>query len=220
MLDSISIRIIGPREFNRERHAYADAWCINTASHAKFAPETRLSPFSIGPVPLYDGTSALRMENAWQYAKVYRTHLDSRGEPCLGYYGWARAGWRNPIASRYPMGKGAKPAFLLWGGEHLGYIEARKRIYFTLYRNAVIASGGFNWLRQRLQECERLVLFDFDGYDHDALGMNLADVVLNDKRPMGHAFVLKMMLIYGANVSAEDVIAAHAAASLTTPSNP
>lgn len=41
---------------------------------------------------------------------------------------------------------------------------------------------------------EPLVLWDFDGYDHQALGISLAEVIEDPRRKMGHAFVLAMLL--------------------------
>jgi hypothetical protein len=35
-------------------------------------------------------------------------------------------------------------------------------------------------------------LRDFDGYDHDDLGMSLSAVLHEERKKMGHAFVLKV----------------------------
>lgn len=74
------------------------------------------------------------MENAWQYAKVYKQHTHN-GAPTSDYWDWARAGWSNPSAVRFPMGRGAKPEYSLWDGQRLGYIEARKKIYAPLCKS-------------------------------------------------------------------------------------
>jgi len=76
----------------------------------------------------------------------------------------------------------------------LGYIEARKRIYFRLYAKAVAKTEAFAQLRALHEERGQLVLWDFDGYDHRARNMTLKDVLNNPKRPMGHAFVLAFLL--------------------------
>jgi len=39
-----------------------------------------------------------------------------------------------------------------------------------------------------------IILADFDAYDHRALGMDYSQVLHNEKKKMGHAFVLAMML--------------------------
>lgn len=148
-----------------------------------------LSPMLLGPVPLYAGMWSRTMENAWQYSKVY--------QGCTGgaYWQWARAGWDNPRAVRYPMGKGAKPLFSLWAGDELGYIEARKRIYAPVYAQAV-RFGPLNLflaLRQLARQGD-LVILDFDAYDHRALGYSWDDVMNDPDRKMGHGFVLAMMI--------------------------
>jgi len=49
------------------------------------------------------------------------------------------------------------------------------------------------------------VLWDWDGYDHWNLGMELGDVLACSSRKMGHGFVLAAMLQYGPAVRPEDV---------------
>eukprot|EP00831_Metopus_contortus_P055022 TRINITY_DN46426_c0_g1_i1.p3 TRINITY_DN46426_c0_g1~~TRINITY_DN46426_c0_g1_i1.p3 ORF type:complete len:101 (+),score=43.33 TRINITY_DN46426_c0_g1_i1:45-347(+) len=54
------------------------------------------------------------------------------------------------------------------------------------------------WVFEKLKEKYTkgsLSLYDFDGYDEEAKGLTLSEVLLNSKRKMGHAFVLKMMLL-------------------------
>lgn len=104
------------------------------------------------------------------------------------------------------MGKGRKPLYLLWEGEKLGYVEGRLRVYWRLYRDAVKGTDAFARLKWMHDSGQRVVLFDFDGYDHDEKGVPLSDVLLDDSRPMGHAFVLKSMLLFGAEVEPDDVV--------------
>ena len=207
-----TVRVIGPRDLqhNGKPKLNAGETLVWTVSKAADDWQRELSPFHLGPVPLYDGRTARCMENAWQYAKVYAQHADASGQPLPHYWHWAEEGWAKP-AVRYPMGKGAKPLYLLWQGERLGYIEARQRVYWRLYRDAVQATAGFNTLRS-LHEQGPLCLFDFDGYDHEAMGLTLADVIRLTNRPMGHAFVLKAMLTQGHRVEAADVLEQEAAA--------
>jgi len=145
-----------------------------------------LSPMLLGPVPLYGGLWSRTMENAWQYAKVY---------PGCEYWPWAAAGWANPRGVRYPMGKGARPLYSLWAGDKLDYITARKRIYLQLYAQAVRFHqlSLLADLRQAALAGD-IVLLDFDAYDHRALGYTWDDVINDEKRKMGHGFVLAMMI--------------------------
>jgi hypothetical protein len=150
-----------------------------------------LSPMLLGPVPLYGGMWSRTMENAWQYAKVYNGYgaIDQR------YWDWARTGWCNPHGTRYPMGKGARPLFSLWAGEHLNYVTARKRIYIPLYVQAVRMHqlsllANLRWAAS----AGDIVIRDFDAYDHRKLGYSWDDVINDPDRKMGHGFVLTMML--------------------------
>lgn len=153
-----------------------------------------LSPFFLGPCDLYGGRIARNFENAWQYAKVYQCHADDTGQPTPEYWTWAEEGWANPKAVRYPMGRGAKPLYSLWNQERLGYIEARKRIYAPLYAKLVQETDSFQRLKDLVDSSELVVLRDFDGYDHEAMGLTLSEVLNLPSRKMGHAFVLKMLL--------------------------
>lgn len=162
---------------------------IDATSHGnRFRP---LSPFLLGPVPLYAGQWSKTMENAWQYAKVYPQHQFEPG----AYWAWATAGWGNPRAVRYPMGKGAKPLFSLWAGDHHGYVDARRRIYIPLYAWAVrmYQLPLLAELRGMAAQGD-VVLIDFDAYDHRALGYSWEDVISDPDRTMGHGFVLAMMI--------------------------
>lgn len=169
---------------------------VNTTSRTPVPWQRQLSPFHLGPCPLYERAGlreARFMENAWQYAKVYRGY-DHQGGPARDYWPWAREGWDHRRAVRYPMGKGAVPEFSWWDGEALGYVDARKKIYVPLYTKAVIKTAGFAELLRVYREFGELTLWDFDGYDHHKLGMSLKDVLNDPTRKMGHAFVLAMML--------------------------
>jgi hypothetical protein len=158
-----------------------------------------LSPMLLGPVMLYDGLWSRTMENAWQYAKLYPGHADNAAAdpwPTAGYWTWARAGWDSQRAERYPMGRGARPLYSLWAGEHLGYVAARRRIYIPLYAQAVrfYQARLLGTLRQQAATSVGLVIQDFDAYDRRALGYSWDDVINDPDRKMGHGFVLAMMI--------------------------
>jgi len=152
-----------------------------------------LSPFILSAPP------AIRFENLWQFSKVYKKFLmPIDGYPDASWYKWRDAGYANPRAIRYPMGKGAIPEYSLWDDEKLGYIEARKQIYAVEYASNVQWTNSYQKLQDTYAECCRtnkeLILLDYDAYDHTRLGMSLIDVINNPNRKMGHAFVLIMML--------------------------
>lgn len=178
---------------------------INTTSNSK-TWSRGLSPFLLGPVKLYGNYRSINVENAYQFCKLYPEHADDNRNPTAKYYAWAMQGWNNPVAQRYPMTKDAKPICSIWNGEKLGYIEARKRIYIPLYAKALVRSPVFNLLKQEYLKREQLVLWDFDGYRHEELGMTYADVINNPNRTLGHAFVIAMVLEGKIIVNGESVV--------------
>lgn len=183
---------------------------INTTSRAETLWETDLSPFYLGPCELYGGYRAVRMENAWQYSKVYPEFTDKDGNPTELYYEWANEGWSKSNAVRYPMGKGKKPLYSVWADptKKYPYVEARKKIYIPLYVRAVIKTKGFQNLKDLHQDicafnCNQtrtpekkgtIYLKDYDAYRHEEKGLTLTDVVNNPNKKCGHAFVLMMLL--------------------------
>lgn len=193
------ILVVGPRE---SRASYAHLPVVFTVSKAEDW-QRELSPFHLGPSPLYGGHVARCVENGWQFSKCYARDIGPAGEILPSYLPWARDGWARP-AVRYPMGKGAKPEFCLWDGQRLGYVEARKQVYWRLYRDAVRQTDGWKRLVE-MHERGPIALWDFDGFDHDRQGMPLSAVIEQTRRPMGHAFVLKAMLMYGTGIEADDI---------------
>jgi len=171
---------------------------INTTSASDDKWSRGLSPFYLGPCDLYGGYVAKRMENGWQYSKVYPEFIGKEGNILPTYSTWAIAGWNSERAERYPMGKGAKPLFSIWMGKKYNYIQARRHIYIPLYAKAVVKTEAFATLKHKYEECLNsgidLILTDFDAYDHNAIGLSYEEVINNPKKKMGHAFVLAMLL--------------------------
>ena len=186
----MKVKVIGPKD---KEKLPDDATLVYTVSRST-EWSRGLSPFFLGPCKLYGGYASKTVENAWQYSKVYKCHIDSEGNPSAEYWKWATSGWLSPKAVRHPMGKGARPEYAWWDGKKLGYIEARKTIYIPLYYNAVKKSQAYQKLRELYQTEKVIYLWDFDGYDYEKLGMTLKDVANNPDRPMGHAFILAKML--------------------------
>jgi hypothetical protein len=165
--------------------------CINTPG----GEWAGINPFLIGPCAMYDGHTAMVMENAWQYSKVYKEHADQHGNPTDRYWQWARAGWANPTSVRYPMGRGRAPLYCLWEGDRLGYVESRKRIYGPLFVRAAQQTESYARLREIHEECEHLYIRDWDGWNMQRHGMtSLTQIINQTRRKMGHGFFLKAML--------------------------
>jgi hypothetical protein len=182
--------------FKFSKNIPEDACVVDTTLNSgKFE---NLSPFILSAPP------AKRFENLWQYSKVYKgqttlTDSDSLDIiPSANWYSWREKGFNDPIAHRYPMGKGAIPLFSYWNGKHLDYIQARKQIYIPEYIKNVSITNDFKLLASlyySISEANRdLILLDYDAYDHQALRMTLKDVVNNPNRKCGHAFVLLSLL--------------------------
>jgi hypothetical protein len=183
----MAIHMIGPRKKHNGK-------IINVTSRSSEDWSRGLSPFYLGPVKLYGEFTALNVENAWQYTKVYEQHVQEDGSPHPCYFEWARKGWNNPAAVRYPMGKGAKPQYSWWDGKKLSYVEARKAVYAPIYAGAVEHTDAFKQLKEIYEAGEDICLWDFDAYDHHALGMSYKDVLNCETRKMGHCFILGMLL--------------------------
>lgn len=153
-----------------------------------------LSPFFCGPVELYSGYKSINVENAWQFSKVYEYYLEEEGSIGERYFKWAQDGWNDIKAHRYPMGRDAKPLYSYWDGQTLSYVEARKKIYIPLYSGAVQKTSAFGKLKKMHEEGSDLYLWDFDGYNHRALGLSFDQVINDPIKKMGHAFVIAMLL--------------------------
>jgi hypothetical protein len=186
-----------------EHYHGGDTVIISTVARTK-EPWCQLSPFVLGPCTLYEHNGIMliskNMENAWQYAKVYEQHTQSikrwpyTATPSAEYWKWAKEGWRNPKAVRYPMGRRAKPEFSWWNGSKLNYVNARKKIYVPLYAEAVQKTDAFKRLRSLAGTQEKILLLDYDAYDNESIGKSMTEVLNDPKKKMGHAFVLKMLL--------------------------
>jgi hypothetical protein len=166
---------------------------INTTSRSDTWSKG-LSPFFLGPVDLYANYTSVNVENAWQFSKCYEYYLEDDGSVGERYFKWAKDGWQDIRAHRYPMGKEAVPLFSYWDGKKLTYVEARKEIYIPLYSQAVKKSSAFEKLKKIYDAGGDLYLWDFDGYDYQTFGLTFDQVINDPVRKMGHAFVIAMLL--------------------------
>lgn len=183
------IYVVGPRH-----KTPTDALVINTTSRSSNW-SAGLSPFFLGPVNLYSGYVSKNVENAWQYSKVYEYYLEEDGSIGERYFQWAKDGWDNVRAVRYPMGKDAnKPLYSYWEGVTLSYIEARKKIYIPLYFGAVKQTKAFEKLQSIYKENPNIYLWDFDAHNLVPGTFDYWELWNNDQIKVGHAYVLAMML--------------------------
>lgn len=153
-----------------------------------------LSPFVLGPITL-PAIYSENFENLWQFSKVYwPEHVDADSNPTQAWYDWRASGFANKRAQRYPMGKGRKPLYSMWGETKLEYVQARKEIYAPIYAHFVRETPAYKRLEAIHASSNTLVLRDYDAYDHIKEGVSLAQVINNPNKKCGHAFVLAMML--------------------------
>lgn len=175
-----------------------DSLVINTTSRSNNW-SAGLSPFFLGPIPLYREYVSKNMENAWQYSKVYEYYLQDDGSVGERYFKWAQDGWNKHTADRYPMGKGSVPLYSYWDGEQLTYTEARKKIYIPLYAEAVKKTSAFNKLKEvyddlKYNALDTLYLWDFDAHNLEPGTFDYWDLANNPNLKFGHAYVLAMLL--------------------------
>ena len=146
--------------------------------HPNFAHE--LSPFYIGPLTSSDGVEAKIFEIFWQCGKVYPCH-DNAGKPNSAYFEWRNGFYAQPKCTKDLMRHTCKSI----GYEHrdaryfahfdkdkgeyvpLGYVEARKKVYFPEYAKLVYDSESFKYLKSLVDAGEKIALVDFDAFNYN-----------------------------------------------------
>ena len=146
--------------------------------HPRFARE--LSPFYIGPVESSDGVTAQIFEIFWQCGKVYPCH-DDNGRPNADYFAWRNHFYAMPHWTKDLMRHTCKSI----GYEHkdaryfayfdreraaylpLGYVEARKKIYFPEYAKLVYNTDSFQYLKSLVDSGKKIALVDFDACNYN-----------------------------------------------------
>ena len=157
------VQVIGFREMKNAEGKII----INTTSKSTNWSKG-LSPFYLGSVELYGGHVAKNVENAWQFSKVYPEYADEEQNPTDEYFKWAKEGWTDSYAHRYPMGKGKIPLYSYWEGHKLTYIEARRAIYAPIYAKAVVNTPAFEQLLDLYESGEDFVpIYWMATEDHD-----------------------------------------------------
>ena len=119
---------------------------------------------------------------------------DAKGDPTPEYWEWAQAGWANPKANRFPLGKGSKPSYSYWNGKKLGYMDARLEIYCSLYAKAMQGNRWFDKLKAMTETNDELILSDPDARDYIAEGKTLKEMLFDTSKPLSHSVLLAMLL--------------------------
>jgi len=160
----------------------------------------------------------------WEWPK--ECHLDQQGILTNEYWNWRLTGKNNSEPVRNPVGWTHYKACLFSvekdepissTNPRLSYIEARKRIYFPLYMQAVVKEPKYLSLKQMLNNGENLLITEVDGPHQESLEYykekyNIKDdfivdesievneanmaILLNDpKHPFGHGYCLAWTLL-------------------------
>jgi len=175
-----------------------------------------LSPMVLRPVSLYGGLSAVSVEIAWQYSRVYSHVLEAGwlkptnfanpdGSPRPEWFEWRDRAWRNPAFSwgnpdfeknkgqiRRAFPKGSMSLWY-WDGHMLDRFTARREIYARLYIESVTRTAAWQRLLQ-LHQAGDVLIYDGDGYDDIALAKTPEETLLDPNHPWGHGTLLGFLL--------------------------
>lgn len=164
-----------------------------------------LSPFHLGTCRTPSGVLFRNFENLWQYSKVYDEHLVSDGQLLCGelsedWYKFHLKGAATDRGVRYPMGKGAKAVFSIWGNLRLSYIPARKQIYVPEYSKLLLACPKYRKLLKQFNSGANIVIRDYDTYDalsayKDKSQHPFLHALNNPDKKFGHGFCIAMALM-------------------------
>ena len=200
----------------RKRATGREPTVVNVMSVSGEPWSRELSPMVLGPVSTYDGKTAVSVEVAWQYSRVYSQVMsDGKLEPTVfahpdgsptpqwfawRHYNWGRAEFqhthpdfkrhKNVIRRAFPKGS---VSLWYWDGCMLDRVTARREIYARLYLQYALKTAAW----KKLQDLHRngdVFIFDNDGYDDIALGMTPDETLLTPDHPWGHGTLLAFML--------------------------
>ena len=180
-----------------------------------------LSPMCLGPVETYTEGEKIRtavsVEVAWQYSKVYREEkigddfrglgfIGSDGGPTQQWFAWRDRAWSNDgfscdheafkenksrIRRGYP--KGSPVGFWYWNELKMDQVTGRREIYARLYCQEVRKTDAYERIQEIASEND-LIIYDIDGYDYVELGMTAEETVRDLGHSWGHGLILSFML--------------------------
>ena len=156
---------------------YPDAKIIDVTSNSD-SEFRQLSPFyPIGgiPVPGMEGETALCVEGIWQGLKVFEHYNYDKH-----YFTISTKNIKRTVR------KFGRVRGHFYKGDLLSYVDARKRIYLPAYK--FVLEGRMKPLVDKLRELAKenvLVLLDY----------TTNDSILNPKKPLSHAAVIKAAIL-------------------------
>lgn len=194
---------------------------------------------ALSPYTMKDENDCI-MENYWQFSKIWKKvykikqpisqwdnsvrwewqeeeHLDSSNPPKIlkEYYAWQLAGFSSTKWVRYPNGFNHHKEAVgsVYRGKIIGYIEARKKIYYRKYREIAIKTRMFKNLKARFEKGENIHIIEVDGPTKGAsypynrvrnvngLGTinitkkRLTALINNPDQAFGHGYCIAAMLL-------------------------
>lgn len=200
---------------------------INTLSwfpnNVQRVNNTMINSYEVTPYYLKDDEGHI-FENVYQYAKCYKkiyaqdqsygnkviwshpeeVHMDANNNVLPAYWYWRHKGINNPYAVRYPNGFHGRRECLcaFWQNpagewEQLDYLQGRKKIYCSLYRQQVVKTSAYQELKRLHDADVNLQLIDVDVPSGNTIVTQATyDKYLNDtSQAFGHSFVLSALLL-------------------------
>jgi hypothetical protein len=162
------------------------------------------------PISTYDNATR------WEYPDEKHLEIgDGKMKILKEYYVWQQKGLHHSRWVRYPNGfkyhKDAKGT--VYRGKIIGYVEARKKVYYAKYREIAIKRKMFKDLKTRFLAGENIQIVEVDGptkgtsypYDKvqvkDGLGSlkmtkrRLNALINNPEQAFGHGYCVAAMLL-------------------------
>ena len=144
-------------------------------------------------------------------------HIDFNDQPNSLYYEWRNKGFQNPYAIRYPNGYHGRNnvKYSLWRDndhepwEILDYIQARKKIYFALYKDILRDHPYFLKLKNIVFQGGSICINEVDGPSKSSKVLKgkiiddyciaskelLVDLMEETCAPFGHGYTIAALLL-------------------------
>jgi hypothetical protein len=106
----------------------------------------------------------------WKQKKETHAKKNEKNEWVIQpeWYAWRKKGFECKHPLRHPNGtvrKNGPPLFSFYGNECLTYVEARKKIYFPIYKNLIRKSKIYKEILEMVEKGQNILLIDVDGPD-------------------------------------------------------
>jgi hypothetical protein len=158
-----------------------------------------LSPFNIGPIPLYGNIKeAVSLEAFHQWSKCFSWELDRDGNPGPEFYKERLRVFTTPGVATRHKGNMADFEYFVYdaydGTEcHYSYLESRG-FYCTYYDILVRKMKEYKMLRKALDEGYNLTIYGYDAKHTEEELRDLEACYKNPHKPFGHEIILYTML--------------------------